>query len=592
MFNTLGESSERSLTAERSPVASLSHLPATRVASAGGAELHLTRSQQLSVGGTARQRRDSGVIRSGAGAGAPQDLGGRGLRGRRQDHAGTGSDLAGDTRLALVGVGNGSGGGGGDYGAEVVGASLSVIWVHYGCYFAGVVRSFDARSGTHHVVYDDGDEEDIVLRAADVVWGGGGAGGGSGSGGSGGGGGDAGGGGGAGGGVGGTAAGEVARQERTVTSQYRGVSWDRENRRWHAKLVHNNERMNLGFFHDEEDAARAYDRMAVWLELHGIVRKAGGGMHDSNSVKASLNFAYEEYKGEFDELRRMTQDECVQSLRKQAMHKRKRPEPAADQLLALGGDEADVGGGSNGGGKRNHVRSKLAADTHLALVGGRGRGGGGGGGGGDGGSGVGDGGTAAGEVTRQERTLTSQYRGVHWHRVNRRWRVEFNHNKKNVTVGHFDDEKDAARAYDRMAVWFQLHGVARNKPRAAGGGVHNLNSVKDSLNFAYGEYEGEFDELRRMTQEECVRSLRQLGGHKRKRTRTQLAADAHLGLGGDGGGGGGGSSGGKRKRVMSETAVDTHLALVGGGGGGGNDGRGGGGGGGGGRGGGDGVAER
>jgi hypothetical protein len=177
VFNTLGESSERSLTAERSPVASLSHLPVTRVASAGGAELHLTRSQQLSVGGTARQRRDSGVIRSGAGAGAPQDLGGRGLRGRRQDHAGTGSDLAGDTRLALVGVGNGSGGGGGDYGAEVVGASLSVIWVHYGCYFAGVVRSFDARSGTHHVVYDDGDEEDIVLYAADVMWGGGSGGG-------------------------------------------------------------------------------------------------------------------------------------------------------------------------------------------------------------------------------------------------------------------------------------------------------------------------------------------------------------------------------------------------------------------------------
>ena len=64
------------------------------------------------------------------------------------------------------------GGGGGDYGAEVVGASLSVVWVNYDWFFAGVVRSFDARSGTHHVVYDDGDEEDIVLHAADVVWGG------------------------------------------------------------------------------------------------------------------------------------------------------------------------------------------------------------------------------------------------------------------------------------------------------------------------------------------------------------------------------------------------------------------------------------
>jgi len=101
-----------------------------------------------------------------------------------------------------------------------VGASLSVIWVNYGCCFAGVVRSFDARSGTHHVVYDDGDEEDIVLRAADVVWGSGG-GGGRGSGGGGGndnGGGTGGRGGGSGIGDGETAAGEVARPERTHTS--------------------------------------------------------------------------------------------------------------------------------------------------------------------------------------------------------------------------------------------------------------------------------------------------------------------------------------------------------------------------------------
>ena len=50
--------------------------------------------------------------------------------------------LGGEGGVGDPGGGGGGGGGGkgGDYGAEVVGASLSVIWVHYGCYFPGVVR--------------------------------------------------------------------------------------------------------------------------------------------------------------------------------------------------------------------------------------------------------------------------------------------------------------------------------------------------------------------------------------------------------------------------------------------------------------------
>jgi hypothetical protein len=86
------------------------------------------------------------------GVGAPQYFGGQGLRGRRQDHDGTRSEPVGNTRVALGGesggggdggCGSGDGGGevggggggswgkGGDYGAEVVGASLSVIWDHH-----------------------------------------------------------------------------------------------------------------------------------------------------------------------------------------------------------------------------------------------------------------------------------------------------------------------------------------------------------------------------------------------------------------------------------------------------------------------------
>jgi len=299
-----------------------------------------------------------------------------------------GGEGGGEKGREGAGDGGGSRGWGGEYGAEVVGASLSVIWVHYGCYFAGVVRSFDARSGTHHVVYDDGDEEDIVLRAADVMWGGGRGGGGNGGGG-GDGGGNAGEGGGGrrsgdgrGGGKGGdgvTAAGEVARQERTHTSMFRGETWERVNQRWRVQFMQNYKTMRLGYFDEEEDAARVYDRMRVWFSLHGIARRkpGGGGVYDSSGINDSLNFAYDDYKDEFDELKRMTEEECVHKLKQQGgdKRKRKRPESATGMHMELvgagrcGSGDGDGGCGGSDGAKRTCVRSELATDKQLAPVG-------------------------------------------------------------------------------------------------------------------------------------------------------------------------------------------------------------------------------
>ena len=216
---------------------------------------------------------------------------------------------------------------------------------------------------------------------------------------------------------------------RTYTSQYRGLCWDRLNRRWQVKFRHNNRQIQLARFDDEEDAARAYDRMMVWFELHGIARQQhGGGVHDTScNFKASLNFAWEEYGGDFDELRGMTQEECVQSLRQQAKAERKRKplKSAAQSHLApvggggeggsgdvggngdgdggMGGGGRDGGGSGRGGGKRKRLRPESAAGPHLALVGGgngcgaaSGDGGGGGGGNGGGGGGSGGGGGGGG----------------------------------------------------------------------------------------------------------------------------------------------------------------------------------------------------
>jgi hypothetical protein len=92
------------------------------------------------------------------------------------------------------------------------------------------------------------------------------------------------------------------------------------------------------------------------------------------------------------------------------------------------------------------------------------------------------------------RVSTSKFRGVSWERARRLWGADFNHNGKNTRLGQFGTEKGAARAYDHMIVWFRLHEVERK------GGTE--------LNFDYAEYEGELEELGRMTQIEVVEKLR------------------------------------------------------------------------------------
>lgn len=46
------------------------------------------------------------------------------------------------------------------------------------------------------------------------------------------------------------------------TSQYKGVMWDRLHNCWKAKIIVNGERINLGSFKTEEDAALKYDAAA------------------------------------------------------------------------------------------------------------------------------------------------------------------------------------------------------------------------------------------------------------------------------------------------------------------------------------------
>lgn len=56
-------------------------------------------------------------------------------------------------------------------------------------------------------------------------------------------------------------------RRRRGTSRFKGVYWYKLTNRWHAVICLNYKRRSLGYYHDEEQAARAYDEAA--RKLHG-----------------------------------------------------------------------------------------------------------------------------------------------------------------------------------------------------------------------------------------------------------------------------------------------------------------------------------
>mmetsp|Transcript_6754 Transcript_6754/g.16249 ORF Transcript_6754/g.16249 Transcript_6754/m.16249 type:complete len:168 (+) Transcript_6754:618-1121(+) len=126
------------------------------------------------------------------------------------------------------------------------------------------------------------------------------------------------------------------------------------------------------------------------------------------------------------------------------------------------------------------------------------------------------------------RTYTSKYRGVHQTFPTRRWEAQFRRNGKPTSLGCFDHELEAARAYDKMMIWCTLH---------------QSTSVKGWItNFDPAEYAADVPTLQRIGQDELVMLLRRDG-------RMQAAQGAAAGRGSAEGGSDSGtqSEGGERR---------------------------------------------
>jgi hypothetical protein len=69
----------------------------------------------------------------------------------------------------------------------------------------------------------------------------------------------------------------------------------------------------------------------------------------------------------------------------------------------------------------------------------------------------------------QKRTAnkTSKYKGVHWHKQQKKWAAAITANKKRKHLGYFEQEEEAAKAYDKAAKKLHADFASLNFPDVA-----------------------------------------------------------------------------------------------------------------------------
>jgi hypothetical protein len=194
------------------------------------------------------------------------------------------------------------------------------------------------------------------------------------------------------------------------SSAYRGVSWHKIKNKWTATINNNGKRHHLGSFEDEEQAARAYDKAA---------RAQLGEM-------AQLNFPTkkEQAAEEAKQQRWMKCGETGSKYRGVSWFKKNNKWVAMirydGKIHFLGSfeDEEQAARAYDRAARAQHGEN---AQLNFPVEGESGS------------------------------RKSSKYRGVGWHTTNNKWVAAIMCNGKRHCLGSFEDEEEAARAYDKTA---------------------------------------------------------------------------------------------------------------------------------------------
>jgi TPR repeat protein len=210
------------------------------------------------------------------------------------------------------------------------------------------------------------------------------------------------------------------------TSTYRGVSWNKRVNKWVANIRSDGKKRHLGSFEDEEEAAKAYDKAA--RAHHG---------EKAQRFRMQLNFPTEKEQAAEEAAEEAKQQRWIKCVEARSTYRGVHWDKSNNKWVArirydgkrrtLGcfKDEEEAARAYD-----RAARAQHGEKSQLNFP-------------------------AEGESGSRK---SSKYRGVCWHKSSNKWKVQLYYDGKHHHLGCFEDEEEAAKAYDRAVI--TQHGSA------------------------------------------------------------------------------------------------------------------------------------